>query len=222
MKRSAILFVAAVTISAVGSAGYLAASGARAGGPLLFVVLSAFAVCLSVWALVKSAMALTTEPDALEEMVATGRRRKELLREKQSLLKALKELEFDHEMGKISDADYAEIAQQYRARAVRILKRLDEGGEYRDRIEAEIVQLRQNGIEKPNKPDPGSSVIAAPGASPEPVKGEDRDPLNDLAKAAVEATTQSDRRRCEACGADNEGDAVFCKRCAARVAGAAS
>ena len=58
------------------------------------------------WLLGHAARALLREPLAKEVARATGRRRKELEREKQALLKALKELELDHEMGKVSDSDY--------------------------------------------------------------------------------------------------------------------
>ncbi|GAB4510506.1 MAG: hypothetical protein Tsb0020_27740 [Haliangiales bacterium] len=51
--------------------------------------------------------------------------REELLREKRSLLKAIKEIEFDHAMGKMSDADAEEIARFYRNRAIEIIKALE-------------------------------------------------------------------------------------------------
>lgn len=52
-------------------------------------------------------------------------RAEDLLLEKQSLLKAIKEVEFDHMMGKMSDQDASELSQAYRRRAVEILKALD-------------------------------------------------------------------------------------------------
>lgn len=52
----------------------------------------------------------------------------ELQREKRSLLKAIKEVEFDREMGKMSDSDADEIVRVYRARAIEVLKELDAAG----------------------------------------------------------------------------------------------
>jgi hypothetical protein len=52
-------------------------------------------------------------------------RQGDLLAEKQSLLKAIKEVEFDHMMGKMSDADASSLSRLYRSRAVAILKELD-------------------------------------------------------------------------------------------------
>lgn len=46
--------------------------------------------------------------------------------EKSSLLKAIKEVEFDNMMGKMSDRDASELSQLYKRRAVEILKELDE------------------------------------------------------------------------------------------------
>jgi hypothetical protein len=67
----------------------------------------------------------------------------ELLREKRSLLKAIKEIEFDREMGKLSDKDAAELTRFYRMRAIELIKALeskDQGGELsiEDKIEREV------------------------------------------------------------------------------------
>ncbi len=56
---------------------------------------------------------------------AAGGRREDLLLEKRHLLKAIKELEFDHEMGKMSDADATEITRLYRSRAIEVIKALE-------------------------------------------------------------------------------------------------
>ncbi len=52
-------------------------------------------------------------------------RRDELEAEKASLLKAIKEIEFDRMMGKLSDEDAKEITELYRRRAITLLKELD-------------------------------------------------------------------------------------------------
>ena len=69
--------------------------------------------------------------------------RDELEREKKSLLKAIKEIEFDREMGKTSDEDAGAIVRMYRARAIEVIKALDaldgtgQGG-VKDEIEREL------------------------------------------------------------------------------------
>jgi hypothetical protein len=58
-----------------------------------------------------------------------GGRRDELEREKRALLKAIKEIEFDHGLGKMSDADADELARFYRRRAIAVIKAIEaEGG----------------------------------------------------------------------------------------------
>ena len=67
----------------------------------------------------------------------------ELVREKRSLLKAIKEIEFDREMGKTSEDDAGAIVKVYRARAIEVIKAIDavqggEAGSVRDEIEREV------------------------------------------------------------------------------------
>ena len=116
----------AAAILAAGCGVYLFASGGRLGMPALFLVAAAATLVLTVWLFYRVGRALVEEPRAEEVEAATGRRRKELEHEKQGLLKAIKDLEFDHAMKKISDHDFAEIAAAYRARALRIMSQLDE------------------------------------------------------------------------------------------------
>jgi hypothetical protein len=51
--------------------------------------------------------------------------RADLERDKALVLRAIKDLEFDHSMGKVSDADMAEIGGRLRARAMSIIEALD-------------------------------------------------------------------------------------------------
>jgi hypothetical protein len=67
-----------------------------------------------------------------------ARHRDDLAREKALVLRSLKDLEFDHAMGKLSDRDFSEMSARLRARAVRIMKELDERPDYRGRIEREL------------------------------------------------------------------------------------
>ncbi len=59
------------------------------------------------------------EPDALE------RRRLELAEERDRALSGLKELEFDHRTGKVSDEDYRELVGPLRRRAAEALRALE-------------------------------------------------------------------------------------------------
>jgi hypothetical protein len=122
---------------AVGSYAWLA-SGRPAAA--LFLGLAAATLVTAVALLLGAAAALGREPVAAPTPTS-ARRRRELEREKQRLLKALKELEFDHEMGKISEADFSEIGGVYRVRALRVYRQLDaDGGDYRALVERDLKQ----------------------------------------------------------------------------------
>jgi hypothetical protein len=66
------------------------------------------------------------------------RTRVALEREKMLALRSIKELEFDRAMGKLSDADWKEMSGRLRARVGRLMRQLDAGAGYRDRIEREL------------------------------------------------------------------------------------
>jgi hypothetical protein len=72
--------------------------------------------------------------------VVGGRTRAALEREKALVLRSIKELEFDRAMGKVSERDFTEMSGRLRARAARIIRQLDAGGSYRERIEKEIAK----------------------------------------------------------------------------------
>jgi hypothetical protein len=63
---------------------------------------------------------------------------RELEREKQLVLKAIKEIEFDFQMRKVSEADYRVMVERYRTRAMRLISELDAGSDYRALIEREL------------------------------------------------------------------------------------
>jgi len=52
-----------------------------------------------------------------------------LLAEKALALRTIKELEFDRAMGKVSEADFVEMAGRLRARALRVMQQLDDAPE---------------------------------------------------------------------------------------------
>jgi hypothetical protein len=94
-------------------------------------------VALTVGALLAIACALLValpflrEPrardDRLDRPDELERRRLELAEERDRALAALKELEFDHRTGKISDEDYRDLVGELRRRAADALKALDPG-----------------------------------------------------------------------------------------------
>ena len=152
---------------------------------------AAAALYRMLWPLVSSDAASSVGP-------LTGSMRAILEREKMLTLRAIKDLEFDRAMGKVSAADFDEMAGRLRARAITLMKQLDAGGSvYREMIEREL-QAR---------------VRKTPAARPTPA-GED-------AGAPSGKPSSTDARSICACGTANDPDAAFCKRCGARLEAAA-
>lgn len=71
--------------------------------------------------------------------IHSARARTALEREKQLVLRSIKELEFDRAMGKVADVDFNDMVARLRARAIGLMKRLDEEHPgYRTLIEREL------------------------------------------------------------------------------------
>ena len=233
---------AVITVAAVG---YLAASGAGLGAPSVFVVLAALVLCLTVYLIARSGIALLREPEAEEVRRVTGRRRKELEREKQSLLKALKDLEFDHEMGKVGDGDFAEIAGRYRGRTIQVMRQLDEtGADLRKLLERDLAERMARGRGEASRrgerrsatttTTTGAGATAAGGAPATTATTATTATMATTASLGSAATTETTaslgsaataaavmrRPLCGACETENDPDAVFCKRCGKPVGAA--
>jgi len=157
------------------------------------------------------------------ESALSERTRAVLEREKMLVLRSIKELEFDRAMGKVSNKDFDDMAGRLRARAIVLMKQIDEGATaYRDLIERELsARLASKGVAPAVEPE--AARVAAPVPAAEPAAPEP-------AAAVVAATPAAPRPRvtegavtagvCGSCGTGNDPDAAFCKRCGTRLADA--
>ena len=102
--------------------------------------------------------------DELDEPSAQERRRLELLERRDRALAALKELEFDHRSGKVSDEDYRSLVGVLRRQAAEALRSLEPTE--RSRMRA-LEPPRQPDIPEPYPP-PGELDPPAPPNIPEP------------------------------------------------------
>jgi hypothetical protein len=95
--------------------------------PLVFVCLGYLAVVATIYNLWRTGAAAvaSSEDDGDSTWAKPAGARGELEREKRTLLKAIKEAEFDHQMGKLSKRDVDDMVRTYRARAVEVYKDLD-------------------------------------------------------------------------------------------------
>jgi hypothetical protein len=79
--------------------------------------------------------------DSPERTPMIGKRtRAALERDKLLALRAIKELEFDRAMGKVSEEDFKEMSGRLRTKAARLIRQLDQASGYRDRIERELAK----------------------------------------------------------------------------------
>ncbi len=148
---------------------------------MVFVALAVASAGLVAAAAYQS-LAAFVSPDAGEQTdMLAGRTRAALEREKLLVLRSIKEIEFDHAMRKISDADFQEMVTRLRARAAGLIRQLDGGGGYRELIERDLGRLSGSAIKAP--------AAAAP--APAPAAG---------TCAACGTANDRDARFCKACG----------------------
>lgn len=160
----------------------------------LTVVAASFAALGAFRALAPLVDPRQAEPPPL----IVGRTRASLEREKTLALRAIKDLEFDYATKKIAKSDYEEMSARLRARALRLMKQLDEGGGYRAAIEQELERK----LTEMNVPASATTLQPSGETAEQRHTGE---PVLGL--------------RC-ACGTINDGDARFCKRCGAQLVAA--
>jgi len=93
--------------------------------PMVVLSLGWLALVFGAWCLVRAAQGAPDDDDDDDAWFLPTGKLGELQLEKQSLLKALKEIEFDQQLGKMSDADALAMARMYRGRAIEVIKAID-------------------------------------------------------------------------------------------------
>lgn len=165
------------------------AAGLVGGAPAVVLVLAGGALLTVIAVFWTSVRTLVGEvPLSGADAYALGAPRAEE-EKKRAVLRALKDLEFERSVGKISDEDYAELVAGYRAEAKRLLRALDDEARPGTALAEEMLEERLV-----------AEGLVEPKATTEP-----------NAKAEPRA------RACAACGTHNDEDARFCKRCGEKV-----
>jgi hypothetical protein len=168
----------------------------RVGPPLVMLGLGGLTLVLSGVALWR-----VLDPLSRAELVSytaaprSSGRLRELEREKQLVLKAIKEIEFDYQMRKIAEPDYKELVERYRTRALRLIGELEAGDNFRPLIERELR-------------DRLALAEGTPAAAPTAVS---------TTAPVVEAAEDAKAGLCQACGTKNDEDAQFCKKCGGKL-----
>ncbi len=134
-----VLFIAALAFAAY-----------RFGPPGVVLGLAAgtfILVIASFWSSLRTALGETKLTGADAFAIGSPRVEEE---QKRSVLRALKDLEFERSVGKISDEDYKALVGGYRREAKRLLRLLDEASaDQRSRAEKLVeLRFRELGLEK--------------------------------------------------------------------------
>jgi hypothetical protein len=127
---------------------------------VLAVVIAAGAVLLVAWPFLREPVAAD---DRLRAPDAEDDRRLRLVEERDRVLAALKELEFDHRTGKIGDDDYRSQVGPLRRSAAAALRALDRYG-----AQMTAFELPDNPTEPAPPPDEGTPPMPVPVPEPYP------------------------------------------------------
>jgi hypothetical protein len=164
---------------------------------ILLTVLMGSTVFVGLAALRAVLPLVTSQED--RTAVIGQRTRAALEREKMLALRALKDLEFDRAMRKLSEEDFQEMSGRLRTRAARLMRQLDAGAGYRDRVERDLAKRLGEKASPPESQD-SSGPVSVP-----------------VEAGGVRRAGSSPARTCAACSTVNDIDARFCKGCGAKL-----
>ncbi len=164
--------------------------------PLVFVCFGYLAVLTTVANLWRTGAAAVTGDEQENDSTwakpagALG----ELEREKRTLLKAIKEAEFDHQMGKLSKLDVDDMIRTYRARAIEVIKEIDRletgaTGTPREQIMREVrarIELEDRSQKKQDPKAAAPVVPAEPAAEVVEAKAEAVEAMVEVVEPKVE------------------------------------
>ncbi|HUP39376.1 MAG TPA: hypothetical protein VM115_04595 [Vicinamibacterales bacterium] len=156
---------------------------------LIFVCLAIFAAALVGLAALNMLRPLATGETREPDMVG-GQTRAAIEREKNMVLRSIKELEFDRAMGKLDEQDYEQMSARLRSRAVRLMQQLDNTTSgYREIIERELAKRLVNAGTRESYES----------------------------KESAESMGSVDAGVCKSCATVNDTDAKFCKSCGSKL-----
>ncbi len=144
-------------------------------------------------------------------VVEGERQRAELEARREALYAALKDLEFDHETGKLSAEDYAVLRERYTVQAVTVLQQLDA-------LATEGPSVVGQGDAAPDE-ELEREVAVAPLACP--VCRRAYRPGDVFCAGCGASLAEVGEGRCPECGAEYAAGDRFCVRCGAALAVAA-
>lgn len=179
-------------------------------GPAMAILVFAAGVLLGVialfWASLRVLSGDAALPPEIEMLDASGHAVDALASRKKMLLRAVKDLEVEHSLGKLDDDDRDQIAKMYREELKDVMRRIDASlAPHRPKAEEAVrAHLARaglvDGVYRGKKAD---DMVE------KELPSSDDDDAKDSAPSKVE---------CAKCKTSNDPDAAFCKKCGASMA----
>lgn len=231
----AVAFVAFLSVSA-GARLDVATGGLVVGGASLVFSLATLFKMVQVLSRPRPALGLSSRG-------LGGASRSELREEKRRLLRAIKELKFDFEMGKLSEADFTDVKQTYELRAIEVMRQLDGVRRVHPEVyalleERGLTDVVPEGVVKADDepkapageadgsapesadaakaddgPAPKSSPAADDGDGPAREEPAPEEDEGEDDAAGGHASAEAPTKVCGSCSGANDPDAKFCKHC---------
>ncbi len=187
-RRELAMWLGGAVLAAGLLVGVVLAMGGRLEAATWGLVVAAAAMVFALRSLYRMALVLSRPPVEVvleQDDVAAYAGQRELREDRRRLLRAINELQFDYEMGKLSHEDYLKVRQGYELQAVEVIRALDAEAKLHPQLE---VELRRRGLLKeeaaavPAKPS--EDAVAEPAAEAEAV-------AETTARAKAEAVAES-------------------------------
>ncbi|MEM6992413.1 MAG: hypothetical protein AAF721_18010 [Myxococcota bacterium] len=143
MPRVDLRAAAYIGVGAALFALFLLGLGARLEPPTIAMIIAAGGLALLLHTLYRMVMALARPTSAAvvaHEAGLVGVGNRELREEKRRVLRAINELQFDFEMGKLSEQDYRSVREVYELRAIEVMRQLDGDKGVHPRVEEDLAE----------------------------------------------------------------------------------
>lgn len=182
----------------------------------------------TIWPIMRPQAAQGILPDEDSAQPLSNRELTRLLIEREQAYKNIMDIEFDKEMGKLSDEDYAQMMAPARAQAVEVLRRLDARG-----VKEGMVPLQMNEREaadaaarlETKRPPSEKAAVEKPPTLDERLEAEILRYRKNVGKSQDESAESSldeeakgeTPRFCASCGNAVEEADNFCAACGRRL-----
>lgn len=188
------------------------------------LVLAAAALVGVVAFVFRTLQAIAEPPD--DDILADHSQPTDADARKLAALRALKDIDYEHSLGNLTDEDHAELSVRYRAEAKKAMRAVDEERkERRARAEAlaaeEVARLEAEEERRIERQEDADEEEAGEQETDESAAADEAPKVDETPKKAAKSTSAKDEKKtCRECALENDPDARFCKSCGGALTGA--